>query len=52
MDQVKHQGDYYDDYPGHWKLEEHGREYALIKYIETLESENKKLREQVKKLLK
>ena len=36
---IKKQGDYYDDYPKHYMLDEHGQEYALIAYVEKLERE-------------
>ena len=38
LDSIKKQGDYYEDYPKHWMSDDHGMEYALVKYVEELEA--------------
>lgn len=37
--QLKKQGDYHEDVPKHWMSDEHGMEYALIEYVESVEAE-------------
>lgn len=52
LDSVKKQGDYYDDYPKHWMSDEHGKEYALVKYVEELEKELAATKRKLKKAVK
>jgi len=52
LNDIKRDGDYYDDYPKHYLRKEHGKQYALINYIEMLEKENTALRREVIKLQK
>ena len=39
LDSVKKQGDYRDDVPKEWMNSDYGMEYALVKYVEDLETQ-------------
>lgn len=50
LDSIKKQGDYRDDVPKEWMNSDYGMEYALVKYVEELETQlAKKSRPKVKK---
>lgn len=52
LDSVRKQGSYYEDYPKHWMDPEHGKEYALVRYVEQLEKELAATKRKLKKLEK
>lgn len=37
LDDLKRQAEYYKGVPKHWMSDDHGMEYALIEYVESLE---------------
>lgn len=49
LDQIKAQGDYYEDYPKHYLEPLHGMELALVRYVERLENDLAAAKKKLKK---
>lgn len=52
LEHLRKEAAYREDVPLHWMQSDHGKERALVNYVERLEADNKKLRAQARKLEK